>query len=285
MRLSLVEDYDDNQDEGSSPSQDSFSLDIAPSHNKQTASYTNLFDTSQPTPVGATYQQAKAGSPRMTRPKDLRYDRSPRPIPVTHLGSHPQKPPLAMPEDFSPTDSSKPRTNINSPGAGRSYSSKPPTGQNRPANSYDRGQGAVYTSKNNGYPARSVSEERFRDTDRNRSESNHIPQGYNRYPDERTRRSTEFLDQRGGQYHQQGNSRTLPNQNRYVNSASANQNQYGSGNAQPEDDVDYKRPMSFVKALEMSEVMQNAREKDKNEQVLKEEKKKSVYDSAYEISV
>ena len=273
MRLSLVEDFDDG-DEGSSPSQDSVSLDIPHTQHKQTGSYTNLFDTSQPTPVGATYQQSKVATPQHARPKDLRYDRSPRPIPMPRV----TKPPLAMPEELSPTDSSKPRTNIvNSPGGAHSYS-KPPVGQGRSTHYTDRGHNAGYNSKINGYPpARSSSVERFRDMGRNDT-------GYSRYPDEGTRRSADQLDQRREQYNQQGNSRTLPNQNRNDNSAAANHNAQGDDGHVGEDG-DYKRPMSFVKALEMSEVMQKAREKDTNDRLRNEEKKKSVYDSSYEISV
>lgn len=273
MRLSLVEDYDDG-DEGSSPSQDSVSLDIATSQHKQIASYTNLFDTSQPTPVGAMYQQAKSGSPHHTRPKDLRYDRSPRPNQV--------KPPLALPEDFSPTDSSK-RTNVSSPGAGRPYSSKPPVGQMRSTNNIDRGQSAMYNSKNNGYPARSSSAERFRDIGRNTYESNYS--GNSRYPDAGTRKSADHLDQQRGRYSHQGNNRTLPYQNRFENNASANQNANATERRNSDEAADFQRPMSFVKALEMSEVMQKAREVDQTERQRNEEKKRSVYDSAYEISV
>lgn len=276
MRLSLVDDYDD-RDEGSSPSQDSVSLDIAPKMQKQTASYTNLFDTSQPNPVGATYQQTKSGSPHHIRPKDIHYDRSPRPMPVTRLTSN--KPPLAIAEDFSPTESSKPKP---APRTGRPHPSKPPIGQMRSVDIPNQGQSAMYSSKNNGYPARSSSEELFREAERSQNHSNYPSRGYNQYPDGVTRRSTEYLDQRGRQYNQQGNSRTLPNQNRYGNNTAANHNAAGNDEV---DEGDYKRPMSFVKALEMSEVMQKAREKDRQEQLKNEEKKKSVYDSAYEISV
>ncbi|XP_052800674.1 palmitoyltransferase ZDHHC8B-like isoform X1 [Mya arenaria] len=297
MRLSLVEDYDDNVDDDATPSQDSISLDIATNQQQQSASYTNLFDTSQPTPVGASYQHSRA-SPHTSRSKQQQYDRSQRHRDTPSALSVPQKdPPLAIPEDFSPIKGSKPRTVMNSPGVGRPNVSKPPTGHTRPID-FDRGQragqgqDAPYTNKYNGYPVRSASEERFRDSDNNYS--NHpTSRGHNRYPDKMTRRSHEYLDHRGPQYNQRGTSKTMPSQGRHVTNAASGQ-QYSD--AAESDDADYKRPMSFVKALEMSEVMLSARGKDFSapqqnsqqhisQQVTKEEKKKSVYDSSYEISV
>ncbi|WAR02559.1 ZDH8B-like protein [Mya arenaria] len=297
MRLSLVEDYDDNVDDDATPSQDSISLDIATNQQQQSASYTNLFDTSQPTPVGASYQHSRA-SPNTSRSKQQQYDRSQRPRDTPSALSVPRKdPPLAIPEDFSPIKGSKPRTVMNSPGVGRPNVSKPPTGHTRPID-FDRGQragqgqDAPYTNKYNGYPVRSASEERFRDSDNNYS--NHpTSRGHNRYPDKMTRRSHEYLDHRGPQYNQRGTSKTMPSQGRHVTNAASGQ-QYSD--AAESDDADYKRPMSFVKALEMSEVMLSARGKDFSapqqnsqqhisQQVTKEEKKKSVYDSSYEISV
>ncbi|XP_045172761.1 palmitoyltransferase ZDHHC8-like isoform X2 [Mercenaria mercenaria] len=246
------------------------------------------------TPVGATYQQTRASSssPRGTGRRDIRYDHSPRPKQVSHPSlNRSAKPPLAVAEDFSPTDSTKPpkgRPNINSPGADRSNVGivKPRTGQTRPSYDLPRGHGQR-SQKVNGYPIKSSSEERFRDSDRKPVDTNiNLRTRYNRYPDERTRRSNEFLDQRGGaqNYPQQGTSRTLPNQNRYGNNVSTNQNRYSHDGGGDPNDADYKRPMSFVKALEMSEIMQT-RDKDQKDRQRREEKKKSVYDSAYEISV
>lgn len=293
MRLSLVDDYDDG-DFTSTQSQDSVSLDIASSKEKHSASYTNLFDPSQTTPVGATYQQARASSssPRSTQRRDVRYDHSPRPKQVLHPSlNRTTKPPLALPEDFSPSDNSKPpkgRPNINSPGTDRSNVGivKPRTGQTR--QSYDLPRGHDQRSqKVNGYPIRSSSEERFRDSDRKPVETNNTARGYNRIMDDRTRRSHEILDQRsGGQpFYQQGTSQTLPNQNRFVSNVSANQNRISHDAGGDPNDADYKRPMSFVKALEMSEIMQTRDKDSKDRQRREAEKKKSVYDSAYEISV
>ncbi|XP_060554455.1 palmitoyltransferase ZDHHC8B-like isoform X1 [Ruditapes philippinarum] len=292
MRLSLVDDYDDG-DFTSTQSQDSVSLDIASSKEKHSASYTNLFDPSQTMPVGATYQQTRASSssPRVSGRRDIRYDHSPRPKQVSHPSlNRPTKPPLAVAEDFSPESGKPPkgRLNINSPGADRSNIGivKPRPGQARPYHDQPRGHGQR-SQKLNGYPIRSSSEERFRDLERKPVESKTSSQGYNRYPDEKTRRSNEFLDKRGGaqqHYPQQGTSRTLPNENRYGNNYPANQNRYSHDAGGDPNDPDYKRPMSFVKALEMSEIMQT-RDKDQKERQRREEKKKSVYDSAYEISV
>ena len=282
MRLSLVEDYDDKDDQ-SSLSQDS--VDIAPTKQKQTASYTNLFDTSsQTTPVGAAYQQTQQ-SPRMARPKDL-YDRSPRAKPVPRLQDKYGGPPLATPEVFSPIGSPRSqarRLNLNSPQSDRT---KPPSGQNRLPLSH-RGnqnfqQGASYPSQSNNYNIRSASEERFRDNTRQYETSSNM---YNQYPDPRTRRSQENLNERGQGHvmYKTRTSKTLPNQNRGANNISSNQTKYGN---KMEDgaDGDYKRPMSFVKALEMTEIMQ-AKDRNQQEKNALEEKKKSVYDATFEISV
>lgn len=311
MRLSLVDDYEDG-DFTSIQSQDSISLDIAASKDKHSASYTNLFDPSQTTPVGATYQQARAtsssprdtqqaratsSSPRNTKRntnrEDLRYDHSPRPKQVLPPSlNRSAKPPLALPEDFLPTEKSRPqknRPNINSPGAERSNSGvvKPRTGQTRSPNDRTRDHEGQRSQKVNGYPIRSSSEERTGDSDRKLLEVNNTSRRYNRQPEDRTRRSLEYLDKRDGNhhYHQQGTSKTLPNQNRFVNNVPANQNRYANEAGDNPEDGDYKRPMSFVKALEMSEIMQT-RDKDQKERQRREaEKKKSVYDSAYEIAV
>ncbi|KAL4223510.1 DHHC palmitoyltransferase [Mactra antiquata] len=291
MRLSLVDDYDDGDENSVAPSQDSVSLDIAASKDKHSASYTNLFDPSQTTtttvPVGAAYQQARGGStsPRNIPPKDLRYDRSPRPKVVTHPSGRPAQPPLATPEDFSPVDSTKPplgRLTINSPGMDRFNSAinKPRPGPTRPANDY-KGQRGPH--KVNGHPVRSSSEERFREGEKKGYNINNSTSGNYRQVDERLRRSQDHLDTRPRGQPVQGTSQTLPNQNRHVNNVTTNQNRHANEGAADES-ADIRRPMSFVKALEMSEIMQT-RDKDVKDRQRREEKKKSVYDSAYEIAV
>lgn len=289
MRLSLVDDYDDADGNSVAQSQDSVSLDIAAAKDTHSASYTNLFDPSQTSvPVGASYQQTRGGStsPRNIPPRDLRYDRSPRPKVVAHPSNRPTQPPLATPEDFSPVDSSKPplgRPNINSPGAERyNYGiNKPRSGSSRPQNEY---RGHSRPHKVNGYPVRSSSEERFRDGEKRPYNTNNSTSGNYRQVDERLRRSQDYLDQRPRGQPLQGSSQTLPNQSRHANNFATNQNRHANEGADDSENADVRRPMSFVKALEMSEIMQT-RDKDIKERQRREEKKKSVYDSAYEIAV
>lgn len=278
MRLSLVEDYEDQADEMSSLSQDS---ELPPPKEKlYSGSYTNLFDTSQPTPVGASLKQQP--SPQPSRPRHL-YDRSPRTKPYRH----PDRPPLATPEDSSTgtpsvqgnkpitksadVDRSKPPHSRPLPGVRVPYTriSPPKSTQSGPY---------PHQKVNNGYPIRSSSEERFRDNTTSSSVTSHNTR--ENYPDQRTRRSHDQLHRdHSNPGYQQGTSQTLPSQNRYVTEPAFENNI-------PDSHVDGGglRPMSFVKALEMSEIVKT-KEKDKQFKQQREEKKKSVYDSAYEISV
>ena len=130
---------------------------------------------------------------------------------------------------------------------------------------------------NNGYPVRSSSEERFRDT-ANTTSVTHNTRG--NYPEQRTRNSYDQLHKdQGNRGYQTGTSRTLPSQRNYVtepNFETSIQDGHGDGGL---------RPMSFVKALEMSEIVKTKEKDNQFKQRKDEEKKKSVYDSAYEISV
>ena len=295
MRLSLVDDYEDQADEMSSLSVDS---ELPPPKEKQNSgSYTNLFDTSQPTPVGASLNP----SPQPARPRHL-YDRSPRTKPYRH----PDRPPLATPEDSSTgtpmVHGNKPITNSLDfdrskqphsrppPGARGPYTRvSPPRSNNTADGPYTRvspprskntaaGQYPHQKLMNNGYPVRSLSEERFRDN-ANSAPVTHNTRG--NYPEQRTRNSYDQLHKDQGNHGYQtgtGASRTLPSQNRYVTEPNFE-------NSIPDDRGDGGlRPMSFVKALEMSEIVKT-KEKDHQFKRKDEEKKKSVYDSAYEISV
>ncbi|XP_052223010.1 palmitoyltransferase ZDHHC8B-like isoform X2 [Dreissena polymorpha] len=275
----------------------------------------------QTSSVGASYQQLKA-SPESSLRRDAQYDRNQSRQHVANSTSgRGVKPPLAEPEDdCSPTKSSKPRTNVNSPKVSKTELSKPPIGQSQPAYSSNTSTTAPYRQyRSNGHPVRSASEERFRDADRIYTS----PPGNNgnvRYPDSRTRRSQDNLDRPDARTRRSQDNldrpgvgrnprrdvvQTLPGQAR----GSGGQGAYaqargysgqGAYAAESGDDTDYKRPMSFVKALEMSGVMLNARENDQNnmqnntnrfaqqntnKNQKAEEKKKSVYDATYEISV
>ena len=278
MRLSLVEDYEDQVDDMSSLSQDS---EIPPPKEKQNSgSYTNLFDTSQPTPVGASLQRQP--SPQVSRPRHL-YDRSPRAKPFNLR--HPDHPPLATPEDSSTGSPSVPgnRPIVNSADVDRAKAShsRPPAGARVPYSHIippRSNQGGSYPHQklNNGYPVRSSSEERFRDNSASVNSYNTRGQ----YPDQRTRRSHDQLyREQGNVSYQTGASRTMPNQNRFVNEPVFENNVVdGRGDGS-------LRPMSFVKALEMSEIVQTKDKDQRFKQRKDDEKKKSVYDSAYEISV
>lgn len=277
MRLSLVEDYEDQVDDMSSLSQDS---ELPPPKEKQNSgSYTNLFDTSQPTPVGASLQQQP--SPQPSRPKHL-YDRSPRSKPLNYR--HADRPPLATPEDSlagSPcVQGIKPMTNSAEVDRSKQSHSRPPPGVRIPYISPPRpNQGGLNEQQKvtNGYPARSSSEERFRE--KNSSAVNSYS-NRGQYPDQRTRRSHDQLYRDQGKHsYQQGTGRTVPSQNRSVTEPVL-ENTVADGR------VDGGlRPMSFVKALEMSEVVKTKDKDQHYKQKKDDEKKKSVYDSAYEISV
>jgi len=299
MRLSLVEDYDENGEDDAAASLDSIShisQDIAANQQKQSASYTNLFDTSQPMPVGATYQRGRL-SPQVTR-KDAQQERSQRPGYLAQQNTNRlNNPPLAIPEDFSPVKGSKPGPSVHSPGSRRHYQSKPPTGQTRHIY-HDKeprsGQGASssYNDKNNGHPVRSASEERFRDGEV--KASGNPAAAYSRYPDKRVHRSQDYLDQRGQAYNRPQGNKVPVSQGRHTSDSVNNYRRYDA--ADTDSAADYQRPMSFTKALEMSEVMLSARGKEftvppvkvpqnNSQQMSTEEKKKSVYDVNYEISV
>ena len=277
MRLSLVDDYEDQADEMSSLSVDS---ELPPPKEKlNSGSYTNLFDTSQPTPVGASLKQP---SPQPSRPRHL-YDRSPRAKPYRH----PERPPLATPEDSSTgtpmVHGNKPITNSIDLDRSKQPHSRPPPGARAPytrvspPRSNPGGQYPHQKLMNNGYPVRSSSEERFRDNTNSASVTHNTQANY---PNQRTRNSYDQLHRDQGNHgYQTGTSRTLPSQNRYVTEPNFE-------NSIPDSRGDAGiRPMSFVKALEMSEIVKT-KEKDHHfKQRKDEEKKKSVYDSAYEISV
>lgn len=283
MRLSLVEDYEDQVDDMSSLSQDS---EIPPPKEKiNSGSYTNLFDTSQPTPVGASLQQQP--SPQPSRPRHL-YDRSPR----TNLSNyrHPGRPPLATPEDTSTgtpsVQGNKPFANSAEVDRSKHSHSRPPPGVRVPYTHISpprSNQGDTRESQkvNNGYPIRSSSEERFREKHNSASVNSYNTRGQ-QYPDQRTRGSHDQLYRdkgQGNRSYPQGTSRTMPSQNRYVTEPGFENNVAdgpGDGGL---------RPMSFVKALEMSEVVRTTEKDQQYKQKKDEEKKKSVYDSAYEISV
>ena len=277
MRLSLVEDYEDQADEMSSLSLDS---EIPPPKEKQNSgSYTNLFDTSQPTPVGASLQRQP--SPQASRPRHL-YDRSPRAKPYNIR--RPDHPPLATPEDSSTgtpcVPGNKPVTNSADVDRAKSSHSRPPAGARvpyshiSPPRSHQGGQ-YPHQKLHNGYPVRSSSEERFRDN----SVTVHSYNTRGQYPDQRTRRSHDQLYREQGNHSYQtgASNRTMPSQNRHVNEPVFDNNVDGRGDGS-------LRPMSFVKALEMSEIV-HTEEKDQRQKQKNDEKKKSVYDSAYEISV
>lgn len=298
MRLSLVDDYDDRED-FSSLSQDSVSIDLvaAKKQQKQNGSYTNLFETNsqtyQPQSVGASYQQ-QPPSPRGSRPREL-YDRSPRARQTGHPGvGRRAAPPLATPEEFSPIGSpNKPvigRGGMHSPGMEKAnFSSKPPVAAARSSSNPRAGTAAAYSGSQGANRARvTSSEERFRETDHRQISHNHSAgtRQVGRYPDERTRRSNEFLDRKSDGFNNsaQGTNRTLPDYVRRVNENPSGRRDYADGASGDETEGDYKRPMSFVKALEMSEIVQT-KEKDQKDRHRRDEKKKSVYDSAYEISV
>ncbi|KAL3856225.1 hypothetical protein ACJMK2_011002 [Sinanodonta woodiana] len=286
MRLSLVDDIDDEGDDDSRHSQ---SLDCEPSPPMQTksGSYTNLFDTSQPTPVGASlHANQSRGSPRASRPRNL-YNRSPS------AGRRQQEkqqlegqPPLATPENSSPTDTevnSPSRFNINSPGRDRAqlgYSKTPPSyGASPPyrPNEYIPRHGAnpARRTNENNHGFSSNHQDRYRDSnfsDVNRSVAHSKPPVHG----SRGGRANDYHNStsRVTSTHQQ-TSQTLPAQRRQY---------YEAGNA--ENNVDHRRPISFVKALEMSEALSTVEtdQRDQERRKRGEEKKKSVYDT-YEISV
>ncbi|KAK3606537.1 hypothetical protein CHS0354_041496 [Potamilus streckersoni] len=239
-----------------------------------------------PTPVGASlHANQSRGSPRASRPRNL-YNRSP---PAERRQQEKQqcerRPPLATPENSSPTDrdvNSPSNFNINSPGRDRAqlgYSKTPPSyGASPPyrPNEYIPSHGAntARRTSENSY-AVSSNQDRYRDSNFS---------GVNRQV---THSKPPVHGTRGGRandYHSstsrvppthQPTSRTLPAQMRQY---------YEAGNA--ENHVDHRRPISFVKALEMSEAI-NTVETDQRDQERRkrgEEKMKSVYDT-YEISV
>ncbi|XP_013419273.1 palmitoyltransferase ZDHHC5 [Lingula anatina] len=229
----------------------------------KTDSYNNLYDASSNVSLGAAvHKPATQSLPRTHSP--TRYK---RPAPVNrHNDVGEKRAPIATPEG-SPTAqrAHPPRNFINSPGAGRTapqriqhVGQKPST--KRPTD------GVEHTGKSNGNVKNYNAQIR-----------NHHPVGYSPYPNGQIPKSS---------------SRNSLGSRSSVERGPIENGGAGLIEEWPADRSGYKRPMSFVRALEMSENMEQQQAKEKEHErhkqeiaLAKENKKRSLYDSTYEISV
>ncbi|XP_062610915.1 palmitoyltransferase ZDHHC8B-like isoform X1 [Saccostrea cucullata] len=283
-RTPLLSDHqDDLHSQGSSQSEGSEIHD-----NRRSDSYTNLFDTSQSKPVSSSSSS------------NYQADRTSRGPPVIHQPCVEQSPqrgrrgrlqdgtaPMALPEESLMGSPSKytppPRNILNSPGTDRSHSgqsrqmtrSSQPQYSSRESPGYNKPQ---YYSQQNGHRReRAASAEGSIDSvDRRPLMNSSVSSGYN----SRSFDSSPL-----------GRSQTLPN---------------NQGGFFDEDPRTAKRPMSFVKALEVSQLVEQSQQgiKNSNAQSKKspvnvqgshhhkqkgrhrESKKKNLYnDTNFEVSV
>lgn len=285
----------------------------SPPTKKRSDSYTNLFDTSQPSSVGGgggiqqpAVNHIPRGSPRNPRPRNLY---------VHSLSRSPQQlnplAPIASPEDSNnfakPPKSPPMRPSMNSPGPGRGYAASPRNtyelpsshirGYDYPAHQpqFKTGQNSnqnfkispqtrdfnYYETDNRSFPAqRSAMDNKthhsYDSLISNSQVVSNRPQGP--VPEVRIRRSYESLPVEARSLPYPGASRTLPH---------AHGAPRTNANHEDNDNKQIRRPMSFVKALEVSEIVQQKESENKSEDFKKKRNasKKSLYDSTYEISV
>lgn len=279
-RTPLLSDHqDDLHSQGSSQSAGSEIHDY-----RKSDSYTNLFDTSQSKPVSSSssnYQPSR-GPPIVHQP---RIEQSPQR--GRRARQQDSKAPMALPEESltgSPSKYTPPARNIlNSPGIDRSnnYQSRQETRPSQPQYSsrdspgYNKPQ---YFGQQNGHRReRTPSAEGSVDSvDRRPLMNTSVSSGYN---------------SRSFDTSPLGRSQTLPN---------------NQGGFYEEDPRTAKRPMSFVKALEMSHLVEQNQQGARNVAVQgkkppvpqqgshhphkqkgrhREGKKKVVYDTNFEVSV
>ncbi|KAL5017014.1 hypothetical protein ScPMuIL_006603 [Solemya velum] len=294
-------------------SSQSMDCEPSPPTRKRSDSYTNLFDTSQPASVGGggiqqlppqpAENHIPRGSPR-NRPRNLYVrssSKSPQQVPSA---------PIASPEDSNnfakPPKSPPMRPSVNSPGPGRGHITSRNTYElpssrihgyeySAPHPQFKTGQRSnqnakvsprirdfnYYETVNRSCPTqRSAMDNRTcHSYDSLLSDSQVVsnrPQGPS--PDVRIRRSYESLPVEARSLPYPGSSRTLPPAR---GAARTNVKQEDDENKQ------IRRPMSFVKALEVSEIVQQKESENKSEDFKKKRNasKKSLYDSTYEISV
>lgn len=256
------------------------SMDCEPSPPKQSGSYSNLFDPNNPTSVGAAvqaHQENHVGriSPRISKPRNL-YTQSPQ-----RTRPADKKAPVATPEVVSPISSPTVKSQSSSPSPTKSSYGKPPIGYHTP-----RSNG--FTSLTPGpqmtMPSAGPSHAPYVGANVNRGfgrtgspviytlDSKNRPQHY-QYP-----------TGAGRPQYEHGNSVSY-SPHRHQSSGD-----YSSMPCEAEDIRGPRRPMSFVRALEVSEAVelkekQQSTPSKRSETRHEEDKPRSMYDSTYEISV
>ncbi|KAK6192540.1 hypothetical protein SNE40_003990 [Patella caerulea] len=270
------------------------SLDCEPSPptQKKNGSYTNLFDSSQTTSIGASLQAAQShsslvgrGSPKIYRTKNY-YERSPqrsRPSSQDRLDVHPsRRAPIATLDDVvlpKHASLSSPDS-INSPDRGYRGNMRPQTNR---GHTPDRARGHTPDRGNErGHPVTHVSRGGSRP---HPSGNTFVPKSGSQPVLNHSNNSpyrNEYSHANKGHTPRSGAPPHIPLTSGY------NRSMPNSHIPQGGDPDHHGRPLSFVRALEVSDAVDQrnrhlAAMENKKQQ--REEKNRSLYDTSYEISV